>query len=80
VDWSRQRYEVECTYRIEDHGERIELSDRGWLRMTFPAELRACAEAAGFSLRELFGGLDLAQPLDDSEGAWRTVAVFQKPR
>jgi SAM-dependent methyltransferase len=79
VDWIRQRYEVACTYRVDDHGERVDLHDRGWLRMTFPAELEGHATAAGFALREAFGGLDRALPLDDSEAAWRTVAVFQKP-
>lgn len=80
VDWVRQRYEVEARYVACERGERVELSDRAWLRMTLPSELQAYGEAAGFELRELFGALDRAQPLDDGPGAWRTVAVLQKPR
>lgn len=80
VDWIRQRYEVEARYVVHERGERVEISDRAWLRLTLPSELQAYGEAAGFELRELFGDLDRAQPLDDGPGAWRTVAVLQKPR
>jgi SAM-dependent methyltransferase len=80
VDWIRQRYEVESRYVARQGGERVEISDTAWMRMTLPSELQAYGEAAGLVLRELFGGLDRAQPLDDGPGAWRTVAVLQKPR
>lgn len=80
VDWIRQRYEVLSRYVAVEGGERVEIEDRGWIRMTLPSELQAHGEAAGFALRELFGALDRGQPLDDGPGAWRTVAVLQKPR
>jgi hypothetical protein len=79
VDWNRQRYESECTFVVDDHGERVELTDRAWLRMTFPSELQSHAEAAGLSLIGLFGSFDLARPLDDLPDAWRAISVFQRP-
>jgi SAM-dependent methyltransferase len=80
VDWVRQRYEVESRFVVDDHGERVTITDRGWLRMMYPSELQGHGEAAGFVLCDLFGAADVEQPLDFSEAAWRTFAVFQKPR
>jgi SAM-dependent methyltransferase len=79
VDWNRQRYEIACTFVVDDHGERVELGDSGWLRMTFPSELQGHAEVVGLSLIGIFGSFDLARPLDDLPDAWRTLAVFQRP-
>ncbi|MFO0578252.1 MAG: class I SAM-dependent methyltransferase [Polyangia bacterium] len=60
-------------------GPRRELTDRAVLRMIWPQELKALAEAHGFSLAAFFGELSESMPIDAPE-AWRTVAVLVRDR
>lgn len=60
-------------------GPRREITDRAVLRMIWPQELKALAEAHGFSLAAFFGELNEAMPIDSPE-AWRTVAVLVRDR
>mgnify|MGYP000920236917 FL=1 len=55
------------------------ITDRGWLRLTTPAELSLCAQLAGLEVCALYGGLDPQVPFDDSDESWRTVLVCRRP-
>lgn len=75
IDVVNQTYTVACRTEVTENGQRRTLKDRATLRMIWPQEMRALAEANGFKLAKFYGALDEKLAIDDPK-AWRTVAVF----
>jgi SAM-dependent methyltransferase len=80
IDVVRQTYSAACRTEVTERGPdgattKRTLQDQATLRMIWPQELRAYAEANGFRLARFYGELNDAVAIDDAE-AWRTVAVF----
>lgn len=79
LDLSRGVYSIEMGYDMWDHGQELHLRDGVFLRLLMPLELSALVELSGrFCRVGWHGDLTVTQPLDDSEGSWRMIAVLQK--
>lgn len=80
IDVVKQTYSVACRTEVSETGQdgkttKRTLKDQATLRMIWPQELRAYAEANGFRLARFYGELNENVAIDDAK-AWRTVAVF----
>jgi SAM-dependent methyltransferase len=75
IDIVKQTYSVVARTEVSDASGKRTLVDQATLRMVWPQELKAYAEAHGFTLASFYGALDVKMPIDDPK-AWRTVAVF----